>query len=149
MVENYMPIVLADDDVEDQDMIRTALNKTLTNEVYTVGDGEELLDFLHHRGKYTTMESSPTPGLILLDLNMPRKGGCEVLAEIKADPELRRIPVVVLTTSKTTDDVAETYELGGSSFITKPASISKLANVMRVLGHYWFKTVMLPSGSED
>lgn len=148
MAENHMPIVLADDDVDDQEMMRKALNKTLTNEVYTVAD-EELLDLLHHRGKFTSPDSAPTPGLILLDLNMPRKGGREALAEIKADPEFRRIPVVVMTTSKAPDDIAESYELGGSSFITKPASVSKLAEVMRVIGQYWFKTVRLPKGGED
>jgi CheY-like chemotaxis protein len=107
------------------------------------------LDFLHHRGKYTSAEIAPTPGLILLDLNMPRKDGREALAEIKADTELRRIPVVVMTTSKAPDDIVESYELGGSSFITKPASVSKLANVMRVLAEYWFKTVRLPAANDD
>jgi CheY-like chemotaxis protein len=140
-------ILLADDDAEDREMTRKALEKhRLANHFYTVGDGEELLDFLHHRGKYAPPAESPTPGLILLDLNMPKKDGREALAEIKADPDLRRIPIVVMTTSNAEQDIARSYDLGSNSFISKPVSLSKLADMMMVLGQYWFQLVQLPSG---
>lgn len=139
-------ILLADDDADDREMTRKALAKNeLPTECYAVADGEELLDYLHHRGKFSPPALSPTPELILLDLNMPRKDGREALAEIKAHPELRRIPVVVMTTSKAEEDVLRTYELGCSSFISKPVSGIELAEVMNVLGHYWFRIVTLCS----
>jgi CheY-like chemotaxis protein len=143
-------ILLADDDAEDREMTRKALEKNrLANEFYTVGDGEELMDFLHHRGKYAPPAPSPTPELILLDLNMPKKDGREALAEIKADPALRRIPVVVMTTSKAEQDILSTYDLGSNSFITKPITLAALVEVTMVLGKYWFQIVTLaePAGT--
>ena len=117
----------------------------VVNDLRFVEDGEELLDYLYHRGRYADVASSPTPGLILLDLNMPRKDGREALREIKADPALRQIPVVVLTTSKAEEDVYRAYDLGVSSFITKPVTFDGLVGVMKTLGKYWFEIVNLPA----
>ena len=107
-------------------------------------DGEELLDYLRRRGKYADPKESPRPGLVLLDLNMPRKDGREALREIKSDPKLRDIPVVVLTTSKAEEDIARSYNLGVNSYITKPVKFSALVEVMKALGKYWFEIVELP-----
>jgi two-component system, response regulator len=137
-------ILLADDDPDDRDMTRKALERSRPpHELHTVADGEELLDFLHHRGRYSPPALSPTPGLILLDLNMPRKDGREALAEIKANPMLRRIPVVVMTTSQAKEDIFRTYDLGGSSFISKPIAFTELVEVVARLTQYWFETVTL------
>ncbi|HEY9601163.1 MAG TPA: response regulator [Allocoleopsis sp.] len=138
-------ILMADDDPDDCMLAREALAESrLANELYFVKDGEELLDYLYHRGKYAEPESSPRPGLILLDLNMPKKDGREVLKEIKADPHLRQIPVLVLTTSQAEEDIHHSYDLGANSFITKPVTFSSLIEVMRTLGKYWFEIVELP-----
>ena len=141
-------ILMADDDADDREMTRKALAKNrLANELYEVVDGEELLDFLRHRGRYAPPALSPTPGLILLDLNMPKKDGREALAEIKADPALRRIPVVVMTTSKAEEDIVRMYDLGTNSFISKPITLAALVDVMIVLGQYWFQIVTLPEAA--
>jgi CheY-like chemotaxis protein len=138
-------ILLADDDADDREMTAKALKKNrLANDFYTVADGVELMDFLHHRGRYAPPALSPTPGLILLDLNMPKKDGREALAEIKADSTLRRIPVVVITTSKAEEDVVRAYDLGSNSFISKPITLPGLVEAMSVLGRYWFQIVTLP-----
>jgi CheY-like chemotaxis protein len=138
-------ILMAEDDSDDRLLIRDALAECQWDgELRFVEDGEELLDYLRHRGKYLDPSKSPRPGLILLDLNLPKKDGREALREIKADPELRRIPVVVLTTSQANTDVARTYDLGANSYITKPVQFDALVNVMRVLGQYWFKIVEMP-----
>jgi CheY-like chemotaxis protein len=121
----------------------------VVNDLRFVEDGDELLDYLYHRGKYADAGSSPSPGLILLDLNMPRKDGREALREIKADPDLRRIPVVVLTTSKAEEDIYRTYDLGANSFITKPVSFEGLVAVMRDIGRYWIEIVELPPNHID
>jgi CheY-like chemotaxis protein len=135
-------ILVADDDAEDRAMTRKALEKNrIGNAIYEVEDGEQLLDYLHHRGAFAPPVLSPEPGLILLDLNMPKKDGREALAEIKADPDLRRIPIVVMTTSMAEQDIVRTYELGCSSFISKPVSLAQLVEVTRVLGQYWFQIV--------
>ena len=140
-------ILMADDDPDDRLLTEKALKEArLKNGIRFVEDGEELMDYLHHRGKYSDPASAPRPGLILLDLNMPRKDGREALAEIKSDPVLRRIPVVVLTTSKADEDIVKTYDLGVNSYITKPVSFSGLAEVMKVLSVYWFEIVKLPNG---
>ncbi len=139
-------ILMADDDPDDCLMAKEALEENrLANDLHFVGDGEELLDYLRHRGKYAGPDSSPTPGLILLDLNMPRKDGREALREIKEDPNLRRIPIVVLTTSKAEEDICRTYDLGVNSFIVKPVSFEGLVNVMKTLCEYWFEIVKLPT----
>ncbi|MCH8055844.1 MAG: response regulator [Deltaproteobacteria bacterium] len=114
------------------------------NPLYFVEDGEELMDYLRHQGKYTNLADSPCPGVILLDLNMPKKDGREALKEIKADPDLRRLPVVVLTTSRSEEDIYRTYDLGASSYITKPVTFEGLVEVMKSLKKYWFEIVDLP-----
>jgi CheY-like chemotaxis protein len=136
---------MADDDVDDRLLAKDALTECrLANDLHFVENGEELLDYLRHRGKFAKLADSPHPGLILLDLNMPKKDGREALKEIKADPELRKIPVVVLTTSKADTDIGSIYELGANSFISKPVSFDSLVEVMKILGRYWFEIVELP-----
>lgn len=138
-------ILLADDDPDDRKLTHDAfMENRLANEFHAVEDGEELLDYLHRRGKYENLRGEPLPGLILLDLNMPRKDGREALKEIKADPELRRIPIVVLTTSKAEEDIVRTYDLGVNSYVTKPVTFKSLVELIRVLGRYWFEVVELP-----
>ena len=135
---------MADDDPDDRMLAEEALTENkLANDLHFVENGEELMDFLYQRGKYTA-ESAPEPGLILLDLNMPKKDGREALAEIKADAKLRRIPVIVLTTSKADEDIVRSYDLGVSSFITKPVTFEGLLDVTRAIGDYWFGIVVLP-----
>lgn len=138
-------ILIADDDAEDRMLVKDALEESrLKNNMHFVENGEELMDYLHHRGKYADKTQHPTPGLILLDLNMPKKDGREALKEIKADEHLRLIPVVVLTTSKAEEDILKTYDLGVSSFITKPVTFASLVDVMKTLSKYWFEIVELP-----
>jgi two-component system response regulator len=133
---------MADDDADDRMLAKEALEESrVLNELHFVEDGEELIEFLKQRGKYA---DAPRPGLILLDLNMPRKDGREALKEIKADSELRRIPVVVMTTSKAEEDIFRSYDLGASSFITKPVTFDRLVELMRTLGQYWVEFVELP-----
>ena len=139
-------ILVADDDADDRKMIRDAFHENrLADDLQFVEDGEVLMDYLHRRGKYQNPASSPRPGLILLDLNMPRKDGREALKEIKGDPELKRIPVVVLTTSKAEEDIYRTYNIGVNSFITKPVAFDSLVAITQDLGRYWFEIVELPS----
>jgi CheY-like chemotaxis protein len=136
---------MADDDADDRLLAKDALAECrLANDLHFVENGEELIDYLKRRGKFIQMTDSPRPGLILLDLNMPKKDGREALKEIKADPELRKIPVVVLTTSKADTDIGCIYQLGANSFISKPVSFDSLVEVMKVLGRYWFEIVELP-----
>ena len=138
-------ILMADDDEDDRLMTKEALEEArLKNDLRFVEDGEELMNYLRHQGEYTDDEKAPRPGLILLDLNMPRKDGREALKEIKADPELRRIPIIVLTTSKAEEDILRTYDLGVNSFITKPVSFDGLVEVMKSLALYWLEIVELP-----
>lgn len=138
-------IVLADDDADDRKLTEDAFAENrLVNQLHFVEDGEELMDYLHRRGKYEPLRSEPLPGLILLDLNMPRKDGREALKEIKADPNLRRIPIVVLTTSKAEEDIVRTYDLGVNSYVTKPVTFKSLVELVKVLGRYWFEVVELP-----
>lgn len=145
VLKKPVTILIADDDPDDRMLALEALNENrLTNNLYFVEDGEELLDYLYHRGQYTDPASAPRPGMILLDLNMPRKDGRESVREIKADPELRDIPVVILTTSKAEEDIARTYDLGANSYITKPVTFEGLVEIMRGLRRYWFEIVELP-----
>ncbi|MDZ4047259.1 MAG: response regulator [Pseudoxanthomonas sp.] len=138
-------ILMAEDDADDRLMTREAFQECrLGNPLQFVSDGEELMDYLKRRGQYADVARYPMPGLILLDLNMPRKDGREALLEIKADPELRDIPVVVLTTSKAVEDVATSYCNGANSFITKPVSFAALIEVVQTLGKYWLQIVDLP-----
>lgn len=139
-------ILLADDDEEDRAMTEEALKESrLANDVRFVTDGEELTDYLFRRGRYAVPDQAPLPGLILLDLNMPKKDGREVLIELKNDPQLRQIPIVVLTTSKTEEDIVRSYALGVNSFITKPVTFEGLVEAMTVFTQYWFEIVALPS----
>ena len=138
-------IVLADDDPDDRKLTQEAfMENRLANDFHTVEDGEELMDYLRRRGKYESLRNEPLPGLILLDLNMPRKDGREALKEIKADPDLRRIPIVVLTTSKAEEDIIRSYDLGVNSYVTKPVTFKSLVELIKVLGRYWFEVVELP-----
>jgi len=139
-------ILMADDDCDDRLMAEDAMRESrLGNTFRCVEDGQELMDYLTRRGKYA-LQDAPRPGLILLDLNMPRKDGRQALKEIKSDPDLRRIPVVILTTSKTEEDVLRSYDLGANSFITKPVTFDRLVDIVRTLGNYWFELVELPVG---
>lgn len=139
-------ILMADDDDDDCLLARDALAEShIPGELHFVKDGEELMEYLFRRGRYPQGTEAPRPGLILLDLNMPLKDGREALREIKSDPDLRRIPVVVLTTSKADTDVGSVYELGANSFISKPFQFEALVSVMKSLGQYWFSTVELPA----
>jgi CheY-like chemotaxis protein len=139
-------ILMAEDDSDDRLLAQDALSEAGVEGVLQfVLDGEELLDYLGHRGKYSSPKLAPRPALILLDLNMPKRDGREVLREIKSDPDLRTIPVVVLTTSKADTDIEKVYALGASSFIAKPVKFDALVNVMRLVGDYWFGVVELPA----
>lgn len=138
-------ILLADDDPDDRLLTKQALEENrLANDLRFVENGEELIDYLSRRGKFSNPADSPRPGIILLDLNMPKKDGREALEEIKSNPELRQIPVVILTTSKAEEDIYRTYNLGVNSYISKPVTFEGLVEVMRTLGKYWFEIVELP-----
>jgi two-component system, response regulator len=139
-------ILMADDDEDDRILTANALKASrLVNDMRFVVDGQDLMEYLRAEGAYAPGgRPSPRPGLILLDLNMPKKDGREALAEIKADPVLRQIPVVILTTSKDEEDVFRTYDLGVNSFVSKPVTFEELAEVMRALALYWFELVELP-----
>lgn len=138
--------LMADDDPDDRLLTQRALREyRLKNGMTFVEDGEQLMDYLHRRGKFADPAKSPRPGVILLDLNMPKKDGRQALEEIKADPELRKIPVVVLTTSKAEEDMLRSYDLGANAYITKPVTFQTLAEMMRVLSMFWFEIVKLPN----
>ncbi|AYA64105.1 MULTISPECIES: response regulator [unclassified Alteromonas] len=138
-------ILMADDDEDDRLLTLDALKESrVLNNLYCVEDGVELLEYLRREGKYADPKDSPRPSLILLDLNMPRKDGREALQEIKADPSLRGIPVVILTTSKEEEDMLRGYDLGCASYITKPVNFEGLVDLMRALGRYWIEFVELP-----
>lgn len=142
-------ILMADDDEEDRMLTKKAfeLNR-VGNDLRFVEDGEDLLDYLYQRGKYEGGADAPRPGIILLDLNMPRLDGREALEVIKRDPSLRRIPVVVMTTSEADQDIARSYDLGANSYVTKPVTFESLAQVIKALDQYWFDIVALPDGEE-
>src|SRR5438067_4300076 len=138
-------ILMADDDADDRRLTRDALEESrLANDLRFVENGEELLAYLRRQGKYGDAETSPRPGLILLDLNMPRMDGRTALKEIKADPELRQIPVTVLTTSKADEDIFRSYDLGVNSYIVKPVTFEALVDILQTLEKYWFEIVELP-----
>lgn len=142
-------ILLADDSEDDRLMTREALAESFViNQLREVEDGQELMDYLQRRGAFADPNDAPRPGLILLDLNMPRKSGKEALEEIKADPMLRSIPIVVLTTSQAEADIVMSYDLGVSSFISKPVSFAALVETMRAFGQYWIEIVAVPEPGE-
>lgn len=138
-------ILMADDDADDRALTKEALEEgRLMNTIRFVEHGEELLEYLKRTGRYAPPADAPRPGLILLDLNMPRKDGRAVLKEIKSDPDLRTIPVVVLTTSKADEDVYRSYDLGVNSYIVKPVTFEALVDILQTLEKYWFEIVELP-----
>ncbi|MEO0333260.1 MAG: response regulator [Bacteroidota bacterium] len=138
-------ILMADDDPDDRILTKDAFEEnSLANDLHFVEDGEELMDYLYQRGQFSA-DNAPEPGLILLDLNMPRKDGREALAEIKSQAKFKHIPIIVLTTSKAEEDILKTYDLGVSSFITKPVTFDDLVQVTRAIGDYWLGIVELPN----
>jgi CheY-like chemotaxis protein len=145
-----LTILLADDDEEDRAMTIDALReRRVANEIRCVADGQELVDYLFRRGAYADATDAPMPDLILLDLTMPRKDGREALSEMKTNPTLRSIPVVVLTTSRAEEDIVRTYDLGVNSFISKPVTFNGLVQAMDVFSRYWLEIVELPANPDD
>jgi CheY-like chemotaxis protein len=139
-------ILLVEDNPGDADLAREALEAgKLNNQLFVVGDGETAMDFLYQSGSYAEM---PRPDLILLDLNLPRKDGREVLADIKTDKDLKRIPVVILTTSDAEEDVLKSYNLHANCFITKPINLNRFVDVVRSIETFWFSIVVLPPNGE-
>ncbi len=140
-----LTILMADDDDEDYMLTVEAFHEArISNPVYRVKDGEELMEYLLLKGKYPSREEAPLPSLILLDLNMPRKDGREALQEILAHVDLRKIPVVVMTTSDAQEDISQCYAIGANSYIVKPITYEGLVKAMRLLGQYWLEMVELP-----
>ncbi|MFO0850538.1 MAG: response regulator [Gemmataceae bacterium] len=138
-------ILMADDDPDDRHLTKEAFAEShLANDLRFVEDGEELMDYLHRRGKFADPAAAPRPSIILLDLNMPRKDGREALEEIKADPQFRGIRVIVMTTSKAEEDIIRSYDLSAASYITKPVTFDALLDVVKTLGKYWLEIVELP-----
>lgn len=145
MIERPISILVADDDPDDRMMIQEAFTENrIANDIVFVEDGEELMAFLRRDGSYAKFKDEPYPGIILLDLNMPKKDGREALRELKADPEFCRIPIIILTTSRAEEDIVRTYGDGVSSFITKPVSFEGLVDAVRVICQYWIQIVALP-----
>lgn len=139
-------ILMVDDDPDDRLLFKEACEEVrLRNPLQFLENGEQLVDFLKRQGKYASHADEPYPGIILLDLNMPLKDGREALEEIKADKELRHIPIIVLTTSKDEDDILSSYGLGASSYIVKPISLDRLMRVVNSIGEYWVEIVEVPS----
>jgi len=149
-MKRRITILMAEDDEEDRMLVKEAWEESmLANDLHFVTNGEELMDYLHRRGKYKSPADSPKPGLILLDLKMPKKDGLESLKEIKEHPELRKIPVVILTSSKAEQDIVASYDLGASSYITKPVTFEKLVETMKTLGKYWLEIVDLAESQNN
>lgn len=137
-------ILMADDDEDDVILVRDAFERSrLINDLHVVADGVELMDYLKRRGGFAAPETAPRPDIILLDLNMPKKDGRQVLEEIKVDPDLRDIPIIVLTTSQSQIDICRSYHVGANSFITKPVTFENLCEVVKTLGEYWLQIVRL------
>ncbi|MBU3004542.1 response regulator [Paraglaciecola arctica] len=146
LIKKPITILMADDDEDDRLLTKEALEESkVLNNLLCVEDGVELISYLKRQGKYADVEAYPWPGIILLDLNMPRKDGREALKELKSDPELKAIPVVILTTSQQEEDMAKGYGLGAASFITKPVNFEGLVELMKALGKYWIEFVELPN----
>jgi CheY-like chemotaxis protein len=145
MTDRKYNILIADDDSDDRQMLKEAFEENhFISNIHFVENGEELVDYLHGKGKFENTVIGEKLDLILLDLNMPKKDGREALCEIKSDPTLKSIPVIVLTTSKLKDDILKSYSNGVNCFISKPASYSELIEVTRSIIKYWFETVKLP-----
>ncbi len=140
--QRTVEILIVDDNIGDVVLTKEALKSTgLANHVSVVRDGIEAIDFLRHAGKFA---SAVRPDLILLDINMPRKNGCEVLDEIRSDADLRLIPVVILTSSEAEDDIRRAYELGANCFVTKPADLDEMVKVVQAINHFWTGIAKLP-----
>jgi CheY-like chemotaxis protein len=139
---------MCDDDPDDRLLFKDAITEaSLINDISFTEDGQQLIEFLTRQGDYKNIQQQDLPDIILLDLNMPRKDGREALKEIKDNPKLRHIPVVILTTSKHEEDVFKSYDLGANSYITKPVTFDKLVDLVKQLSTYWFKIVKLPEYS--
>lgn len=139
-----MTILIADDDADDRMFLEQAMRQNdYSQGIRFVEDGEELMEYLHRRGRYDEL-SAPWPNILILDLNMPRKNGFQALSEIKDDPKLRRLPVIVMTTSSADEDIVKTYNLGVNSFVTKPFNFNRLVEMVATLKTYWMDTVKLP-----
>lgn len=139
-----MTVLIADDDADDRMFLEQAMRQNgYDQNIRFVEDGEELMDYLRQQGRYNE-QNAPWPNILLLDLNMPRKNGFQALSEIKDDPNLRRLPVVVMTTSSADEDVVKTYMLGVNSFVTKPFNFNRLVEMVGTLKSYWMDTVKLP-----
>ncbi len=144
-VEKFGSILVVEDDPEDRQLVEKAVAIShCANELHFVEDGEEALDYLYYRGKYSDPASAPRPGLLLLDLNLPKKNGREVLQEIKADPTMRALPVIVFSTSQAIEDIQACYDVGANSYISKPNTFVRLVKTLEALGQYWFGIVELP-----
>ena len=140
-------ILLVEDNLGDVVLTEEAFaHARVANEIHVVRDGEEALRFLRRQDEHA---EAPRPGLVLLDLNLPRKDGREVLAEVKADPDLRRIPVIVLTTSSAEQDILHTYDLHANSYVTKPLDIDDFLAAIRRIEGFWLEVVQLPNGSSE
>ena len=143
-------ILMADDDPDDRQLTLEAFQEAkLANDLRFVEDGVELLDYLNRRGKFADPTTSPRPGIILLDLNMPRKDGREALKELKADPRFKLIRVIIMTTSKAEEDILRSYNLSAASYITKPVTFESLVDVVKTLGKYWLEIVELPDNGDS
>ncbi|MGW6932344.1 response regulator [Lentzea sp. NPDC054927] len=139
---NVIDVLLVEDDPGDALMTQEAFeHHKIRNTLHVVKDGVEALEFLRRQGRY---ENAPRPGLILLDLNLPRKDGREVLSEVKADAELRSIPVVVLTTSEAEEDVLRSYSLYANAYVTKPVDFDRFIEVVRQIDDFFVTVVKLP-----
>lgn len=145
MTREEIKILLVEDNPDDVKITQRAFKKNrLTNGLWVVRDGQEALDFLYHRGEYTDESKAPRPGLILLDINMPRMDGIEVLKRLKGDPKFKRIPVVMLTVSERDEDIIRSYDLGVNSYIVKPVEFSKFVEAIKCFYFYWTVTAELP-----
>lgn len=138
-------ILIADDDPDDRQLAREAfVESKLANDLRFVEDGVEVFEYLGRTGKFADPAASPWPSLLLLDLNMPRMDGREVLQRLKADPKYSLIRVIVMTTSKAEEDILRSYQLAAASYITKPVTFESLVQIVQTLGRYWFEIVELP-----
>jgi CheY-like chemotaxis protein len=150
-INKSFTILMAEDDPEDLELIRDAFEENrFEGQIRSVGDGEELMDYLRNNGKFSDPSLCPKPDHILLDLNMPRMDGREALAAIKADRKLKAVPIVVLTTSSSEDDIIGSYALGANTYFVKPTGYNALVNIVEILGKYWFKAaILLPKNSRN
>jgi CheY-like chemotaxis protein len=148
-MQRHQPILLVEDSLEDVEATTRALRKAgLANPIHHCADGDDALDYLHQRGKYADPAQAPRPGVVLLDLNLPGTDGREVLTQAKADPQLKKIPVIVLTTSTDERDIERCYQAGANSYVKKPVDLDGFLQAIRRLTDYWFEVVILPRGGE-